>query len=147
MYVSMAMAFGLAMGAEGEDAVKKEMARMEGAWSFALIEADGAQRPEQPFATNKVIISKDGRFVIVQGSWITHCLLKPDPSKTPKEYDSVILDGPAKGSTFKCIYELEGDTLKLCGSYRGGERPTEFTTQPGSGLTLVAYKRQAAETK
>jgi len=145
-YLSI-MACGLVMGTEGEDAAKRETARMEGTWSFASVEVDGAKQPEQPFAANKIIILKDGGFVIVQGSRITHGTLKPDPSKTPKEYDSTITDGPAKDSTFKCIYELEGDSFKLCGSYRGGQRPTEFVTKPGSGLVLQVLKREKQSVK
>ncbi|MBI4717486.1 MAG: TIGR03067 domain-containing protein [Planctomycetes bacterium] len=146
-YLSVAMIGSLAIGAEGVEAIEQELARMEGAWSFASVEVDGNKAPEQPFAANKVIISKDGNFVILQRSRITHARLKPDPTKSPKQYDSTILDGPAKGSTFKCIYELEGDSFKLCGPYRGGERPTEFATSPGSGLVLQVLHREKQSVK
>ncbi len=40
------------------------------------------------------------------------------------------------------IYELEGDTLKICGMGKDGQRPRTFATQPGTGQYLVVCKRQ-----
>jgi uncharacterized protein (TIGR03067 family) len=42
----------------------------------------------------------------------------------------------------KGIYELEGDTLKLCTRDPGQDRPKEFTAKEGSGNTLTVYKRK-----
>jgi hypothetical protein len=39
------------------------------------------------------------------------------------------------------VYELEGDTLRVCYPLRGGPRPTALKTGPGSGLSLVVYRR------
>jgi uncharacterized protein (TIGR03067 family) len=56
--------------------------------------------------------------------------------------DRVPADGPQKGKTLRGIYSLEGDTLKLCVSVTGGERPTAFGTKPDSGLVLAVFKRE-----
>lgn len=115
---------------------------MEGVYRFDSVEVDGTKKPAPPFETNKVIVMKDGRFVIVQGATITHGEMKIDASKTPKQYDSVLTSGVAKGLKFPCIYELTDDTYKLCGPYAGGNRPTEFVTKPGSGLVMQVLKRE-----
>jgi uncharacterized protein (TIGR03067 family) len=39
------------------------------------------------------------------------------------------------------IYELEGDTLKICGMGKDSQRPKTFATQAGTGQYLVICKR------
>ena len=70
----------LVVNASAEDAAVKELARFEGVWSFTLVEVEGVKQPEAPFATNKMIVLKDGRYVIVQGPRITHGVIKLDPA-------------------------------------------------------------------
>jgi len=139
--MSLMMAVSVA-GVDADGMNKADLARLEGVWSFDYVEVDGEKRPQPPFETNKVIIQKTGRFVIVQGSTITHGVMTVDTSKTPKQYDSTITSGVAKGLKFPCIYEVTDDTYKLCGPYRGGNRPIEFKTGSGSGLVMQILKRQ-----
>ena len=54
--------------------------------------------------------------------------------------DSKVTDGPNKGSVYLCIYEIDGDTLKVCFDPEGKKRPTEFKGESGA-QTLVVYKR------
>ena len=39
------------------------------------------------------------------------------------------------------IYELDGDTLKVCYAIDGGKRPAEFKAKPGSKHVLIVFKR------
>jgi hypothetical protein len=39
------------------------------------------------------------------------------------------------------IYDLEGDTLKLCFARPVQERPKEFTTKSGTAFLVCVYKR------
>jgi len=130
------------MAPETDEATKKEYARFEGTWSFDFVEVEGKKQPDQPFETNKTIICKGGRYVVVQGDKITRGVFKLDLTKTPKQYNFTITDGPAKGKTGPCIYELEGDTWKFCSSFRTSECPTEFATKPGSGTVFEILKHQ-----
>jgi uncharacterized protein (TIGR03067 family) len=50
-------------------------------------------------------------------------------------------DGPNKGKTFPAIYELDGDTLKVCYDLSGKERPKALKTESGTMTFLVIYKR------
>ena len=125
----------------------KELAKFEGVWSFSRVVVDGAQQPAQPFTTNKMIILKDGRYVVVQGSTITHGIMKVDASATPKHIDCTISDGPAKGATFAAIYSLEGDTYRFCGSLKGKARPATLASAKGSGMMLQVLKREKQDAK
>ena len=51
-------------------------------------------------------------------------------------------EGPNKGKTFLAVYELDGDTLRICYDLSGKSRPTEFKTTEGTQLFLVSYKRE-----
>jgi len=135
------------LGSDGEDATKKEYARFEGVWSFALIDVEGTKQPLPPFESNRIIIAHDGRFVVVQGPKVTRGVFKLDPMQKPKHFDQAVTDGPAKGRTASCIYELEGDSYKLCGSFRGKERPATFDSKPGSGLIVQRFKREKQDVK
>jgi uncharacterized protein (TIGR03067 family) len=54
-------------------------------------------------------------------------------------------EGPEKGNTSLGIYELDGDTWKLCFTVTGKERPKTFGTLAGSGLALEILKRETEE--
>jgi uncharacterized protein (TIGR03067 family) len=51
-------------------------------------------------------------------------------------------EGPNKGKTFPAIYEIEGDTLRICYDLSGEKRPTKFETVAGTKLYLVTYKKE-----
>jgi len=51
-------------------------------------------------------------------------------------------EGPNSGRTFPAIYELEGDTLRICYDLSGVKRPTEFKSIAGTRLYLVTYVRK-----
>jgi uncharacterized protein (TIGR03067 family) len=132
--------------AKNDDLLKQEYARFEGVWSLALVEVDGVKQPAASFESTRVIILKDGHFVVVQGPRITHGVFKLDVTKSPKQWDQTATLG-AKTRTVSCIYELDADSYKLCGSVRGNERPTTFGSTPGSGLIYQVLKRENQSVK
>jgi uncharacterized protein (TIGR03067 family) len=62
--------------------------------------------------------------------------VKLDATKQPKAID---LD--VNGRIIKAIYELDGDTLRMCYNLTSDERPTEFESKPDAGLIVVVHKR------
>jgi uncharacterized protein (TIGR03067 family) len=60
----------------------------------------------------------------------------------PRAMDVVGTGGPNKGKTLFAIYELDGDTLRICYDLSGTERPKEFATEQGTKLFLVRYRRK-----
>jgi hypothetical protein len=52
-----------------------------------------------------------------------------------------VAEGPNKGTVILGIYEISGETLKVCFDPEGKKRPTEFKTAAGSPTTLAVYKR------
>jgi len=62
-----------------------------------------------------------------------------DRSKTPMAIDYYNTAATHLGKIQHGIYELEGKTLKLCMAAPGEERPTAFTSAPGSGAALTVW--------
>jgi uncharacterized protein (TIGR03067 family) len=140
----MASRLFVALGAD--DAADKAQSRLEGVWRFALVEVNRVKQPEVPFATHRMILSKDGRYVVVQGPRITRGTLKVDPTQVPMSYDPVVHLGGGKTLSFPGIYQQEGDTLKICLPLRGKVRPTGFDSKPDSGLMIQVFERETKST-
>ncbi len=64
------------------------------------------------------------------------------PRLTPKTFKLHFTTGPEAGNTSAGIYELDGDTWKICLALRGDNRPESFATAPGSGHACETLKRQ-----
>jgi uncharacterized protein (TIGR03067 family) len=70
-----------------------------------------------------------------------------DATKKPKWIDmEVVVGSPRleKGQIFQGIYELDGDTLRICSAFpkKRVDRPTEFSAGKGSNCVLTAFKRE-----
>jgi uncharacterized protein (TIGR03067 family) len=118
------------------DAVQKELSKFEGTWLFESLEVNGATVPADSLKTTRLVLKGD-QFTMT------------DPMATYKgtfKFDLIDMEfteGPEKGKTIHAIYELEGDTYKVCLAMKGGaERPKEFAAKKGSGCALEVLKRE-----
>lgn len=82
----------------------------------------------------KFMIQKDS-VVVSQGTFTL------DPTKKPKEITETVTAGPNKGKVFLAIYEIDDKQHKICFAAAGKERPTAFSSPPGSGHLLQVWKR------
>ena len=64
-----------------------------------------------------------------------------DPSASPRTFDLLFETGPESGKRSLGIYELDGDTWKICLGLTGKNRPTKFASAPGTGHALEILKR------
>lgn len=64
-----------------------------------------------------------------------------DASKQPKTIDAMSATGPDQGKACYGIYESEGNRHRVCFAMPGKDRPTEFTSEPGSGRMLQTWER------
>ena len=69
--------------------------------------------------------------------------IRVNTAAKPKQIDTKNLDGPEKGFISVGIYELDGDTLRICHTWKGQtKRPEKFAIAEGSGLVLAVWKRE-----
>jgi uncharacterized protein (TIGR03067 family) len=129
----------------GDDAAKKELEKLQGTWTMAALEVDGKPVPEEKLKSSTLTIKGDKYIIKVKDD--THeTIINLDPTKKPKEMDMTFTEGANKDKVLKGIYELDGDTFKICRALLPDkDRPTEFGTWPDKGVFLVTWKRQAPE--
>jgi uncharacterized protein (TIGR03067 family) len=137
-YALLALAAGLLVGA---DDPKDELKKLEGTWTMASGEKDGKALAEQAIKGAKLVFKGDQHDVKV-GDDIFKGTHKVDPSKKPKTIDATDSEGPFKGKTVHGIYEVDGDTFKVCFAAPGKDRPKEFSTKSGTGHILHVWKRE-----
>jgi uncharacterized protein (TIGR03067 family) len=139
----LTLATGLAAGADGPDSANaKEVARFVGTWRFVSMEMAGKKLPEAAYRDGRLVITPGGKFSAEEGSQPFRGTFKVDVSKSPKWIDVTVLDGPVAGQTARGIYELDGDTYRVCSGQFGQERPTEFAAPAGSQNILQVLHRE-----
>ena len=118
--------------------MKEELKKLQGTWNIVAFELDGRKMP----AVGSKIVVKGNRFTTIAMGATYDGTLAVDVTKTPKTFDLIFTAGPEKGNTSFGIYELDGDTWKICLAITGKDRPKKFATKPGSGHALETLKRE-----
>ena len=128
--------------AQDSEAVKKDIAQLQGEWSMVAGSADGSAMPDAMREGARRVCKENETTVTVGGLLIMKAKFTIDPSRKPKTIDYQMIDGQTKGKKQLGIYEVDGDTFKSCFGKPGAERPTDFTSKPGDGRTLSVWKRE-----
>jgi len=84
----------------------------------------------------------NGKYEVFVGEEPDRGTYTLDSTSKPKSMRITGTDGPNHGKTFPAIYELKGDTLRICYDLSGVKRPTEFKSVAGTKLYLVTYNRK-----
>jgi uncharacterized protein (TIGR03067 family) len=128
----------LPANAPSVDAVMTDTEKLQGTWVVMALERDGQAMPKAKLASLHI-------KVIFRGDNVTFEYPDRAESGTYKletTQTTRTMDVTTELDTSKGIYRLEGDNLKICGVPSGAERPTEFTTKPGTKQVLFVLKRQ-----
>jgi uncharacterized protein (TIGR03067 family) len=137
------LAAGLpARGDDDKKDAEKELRHLEGAWKVVSREVDGTKVPDEEIKKLTLNIAAGGKAALLSdGTAVAKADLTVFPAKKPKEIDLLLGEGENKGKIARGIYELKDDMLRICYAQPGRDRPTEFSSKPGSGNTLTFYKR------
>lgn len=124
-----------------DDKAKKELERLQGTWTMHALEING--KSESKIQETLLTIKKDQYKTTVKGKEPPGFRIKLDPNKGPKWMDMIQTQADGAEKTFKAIYVIEGDTLKICrGIDSSHERPTQFGTWPETGYFMVTWKKK-----
>jgi uncharacterized protein (TIGR03067 family) len=129
--------------AADDEAIKKDLAQLQGEWTMISGSANGESMSEEMRKEMKRLCKGDEITVMMGDQVFLKAKLTLDPSKKPKTIDYEMTEGFTKGKKQLGIYEINGDTFKACFSSPGSERPTEL--KAGDGLTFSEWKRKKTE--
>src|SRR5215470_17683323 len=93
---------------EETQAVKKDLALLQGEWSMVSGAANGESMPEDFRKQMKRICKGDETTATMGNQVFFRAKITLDPSKMPKTIDYVMTEGFTKGKTQLGIYEIDG---------------------------------------
>jgi uncharacterized protein (TIGR03067 family) len=140
MCAGLFLAIGLvvAFAQPAEEAQKK----LQGAWTATMAERDG--KAADDVVGHRLSFTGD-RFEIRSrdGKPLYAGTVRVDPSAKPATIDFDHTEAALRGRTWKGIYVLDGDTLKICDNAPSLDqgRPVAFEARSGSGYVLVTFNR------
>jgi len=114
---------------------------MEGKWKVDSAEVNGKIVDAPELKDIQITISGD-RYEALIKDHIDRGSLKLDETQKPRTMDATKTEGDEVGKMIKAIYEINGDTMRVCYAMTGDARPTEFATKPDSALLLITYRRE-----
>jgi uncharacterized protein (TIGR03067 family) len=119
----------------------KDQEAFQGTWKIVAFTEGGNKKSDEEIAMIKVNIKSDSISLDFEGQGeVKHGTFKLDSSKKPKQIDILT----EAGDKVEGIYELSGDTIKICAT-EGGPRPTAYKSEAGSETVLVELKRVVAK--
>ena len=124
---------GLLLGADAP----KDAERVVGTWKVVSAEDSGRKASEETIKNLKWTVTRD-TITYKVGNKTTRWAYKLDPARKPKWID--LTEGD---HTRPAIYDLDGDTLKVCfaeGAQK--ERPNAFESKPNSPNDVLIVLRR-----
>ena len=134
-----------ASGDPKDDAFTKELKAMAGTWRSVFAENNGNKTSEEMLKEIRWIRDADGKWAMQRDdkTVLEWTVRKIDGIKKPKTIDLEVTVGHHKGVVYRGIYELDGDTLRVClAQPESAERPSEFSAHKGSNFALSEFKRE-----
>jgi len=119
---------------------KAELKALAGRYDVVKVEVDGKDITES-FKTVTLAVDGD-KYIAVVGQTTDKGTLAVDGSKSPKTMDITGTEGPNRGMTFPCIFEVKDDVFTVCYGLDFKTRPTELTTTEKSNRMIIVYKRK-----
>jgi uncharacterized protein (TIGR03067 family) len=132
------------LGASDKDSGEGDLAKLQGQWVVVSLEHRGHVAEPADFEGQSSVYEKNRWTWKVGDKVMRRGIITLNSTRSPKAINTWDSDGPHEDETVPGIYQLDGDTLKLCFAMPGEKRPTEFTTKSGTGAFLVVYKRKKA---
>ena len=136
-------------GGDQKEPEQKELERLQGTWEVVSAELNGRDSTHDYKQLGLKITFKNNVWITTESigplrDTADSCLIKLSPSDSPKQFDRVVIhvaDGMTDRTVMRGIYELTGDSLKMCINMPGANRPTNFSSIPSNGYFSAVFTR------
>ena len=145
---SLAVSLRLIPEAEKAAEFEKELDALQGNWTLVASEGRGRKVSDEEIKTHPGLAEIDGNKmrIFVKDLHDMEGVARFDPTVTPKTIDYLHLSDsdPDKGKMGLGIYELQGDSLRICWAITGLKegRPSQFSNGPNENQAINTYVRQ-----
>lgn len=126
--------------------MSKDSNLLQGTWRVTSLEIDGNTLSSHTYGASQITVAGNTFTTVSMGSEYGGTF-EVDETTSPKTIDMTFAYGPEKGNTALGIYELVGESWRLCLTLTAKMRPSTFATSPGSGLALETLARVTADSK
>jgi uncharacterized protein (TIGR03067 family) len=123
------------------DAAKEELRKLQGTWTIEFQQEDGKKLSESDLKGRTISFGSSLFLIRRKGVMEQMGKIKIDPAKGT--INASIEKGTREGDLLPGIYDLDGDTLKICLSTDGDTRPKDFKAGPDK--LLIVCKRVPAK--
>jgi general secretion pathway protein G len=122
-------------------AVRKEAKSLEGNWKVVAAERDGMKLSEEKYGVQAIVFAQVDPSAKKKPNGSMYAAIRLDPSKSPKAIVANPVEGEGKkGLRLAGVYQLDGDTLKLCLA-DPENAPTELKSEARPNAVLLELKR------
>jgi uncharacterized protein (TIGR03067 family) len=137
------LAVGLLIAADEkkDDLAKKDVEKLQGEWTMESHEFNGEKSVEENIKQYKRTVKGDHFTVVFGDRTVVEGTFTLDASKKTRTIDITLESGEAKGKKMLGLYEIDGDTYKVCLAAPDIDRPTEFVSKPDSSHAVTVWKR------
>jgi uncharacterized protein (TIGR03067 family) len=125
-----------------DDASKKDLDALQGDWVAVTQVVDGQKGSDDETQSLFRTVKDNGYTVSFFDKPVGKGTFTIDATKKPKTIDARPATAAKDAPAMLGIYEIDGDTFRVCFARAGQERPKEFESKADSGHTLTVWKRE-----
>jgi len=131
---------GLTAGLRADDK-PDEWKALKGTWKVEKAMLRGEDSTDV-FKSAVLTMAEDGKYTVDFAGTQDKGTVSVDLAKKPKRMTITGTEGPNQGKTLPAVYELSGDTLKICYQLEGKEPPAGLESKAGTATLFIEYKRE-----
>jgi uncharacterized protein (TIGR03067 family) len=113
-----------------------------GIWQYVEWHQAGEKMPPEHFKSAQLIIAPKECRVEAEGKTLSIATYKVGEKNKLRTVELDASHGEFKGKKVLAIFQIDGDTMKVCYDLDGKEFPTEFKSTKDNKWVLVTYKRE-----
>lgn len=134
---------GLAVAAAANAAGRNKADGLSGRWSWVGFEQAGIVAPSEQLKGWVMAVKNDHLTIEGPSKARIEADFALDPTATPKGIDLAFFSNQTRGRTVWGIYEIRGETLRICVAPAAAKgRPRDFTATSANGCALYVFARK-----